>query len=347
MSEQRAAMAREWRTPARFHVAPVAHSQPRLGVQRNLILVNQPGWQAAGDWHKIAAHVRDFEPRIEVFVVNGNLPNSYTRRRAAGRPTFVCSPSPLKGFTPARGRVYQGRVIPKLDQLRLLARAGVPVPRTAVLTPELQLDPADWGEFVIVKPTDILTSSHGTGIQLMRTSRVRYIPPSGYPEGHPGQRGPMVVQQYVNTGKYVSLFRVLTFLGEPLYSVRFQGTEPRVALDAPDDVIESSVIATQALTGREGDFVTSDDVLAIARRAHAAIPEVPLKGCDIIREEATGALYVLEVNPGGNTWHFSSVINASRRAERGPEHERRRMWQFDAFRVAARALVAKTNAEAE
>jgi hypothetical protein len=316
-------------------------------VARNLILVNQPGWQAAADWHAIADHVRDFDPRIETFVVNGMMPNSYTRRRAAGRPSLVCSPAPLTRFVPARGRVYQGRVIPKIEQLRLLSLSGVPVPRTTVLRPETRLDPQDWGEFVILKPTDLASSSHGNGIQLMRTNRVRYARPQDYPADHPGRRGPMVVQQFVNTGEYVSLFRVLMLLGEPLYSACFRSTEPRVSLDAPDQDIEGTQIATQALTSRETEFIAPDGLLALARRADAAIPDVPLKGCDIIRNEATGALYVLEVNPGGNTWHFSSQLTAERRAQRGPEHQRRRMRQFDAFRAAARALVARTNAEAE
>ncbi|MEJ0098010.1 MAG: hypothetical protein WDM84_08950 [Bauldia sp.] len=90
-------------------------------------------------------------------------------------------------FRPLRGKVYQGWPIPKFEEVRRLAVAGVPVPLTALLTPELRLDPALWGEFVIVKPTDIATSSHGHGIQLMRTGRVSYIAPRDYPKGHPGR----------------------------------------------------------------------------------------------------------------------------------------------------------------
>jgi hypothetical protein len=346
MSDRLAAWVQQWRAPAR-PTPVVPSSRVQLPVARNLILVNQPGWQATTDWQAIAEHVRDFDPRIETFVVNATMPNSYTRRKAADRPTLVCSPAPLTKFAPARGRVYQGRVIPKLEQLRLLSLAGVPAPRTTVLRPETRLDPAEWGEFVIVKPTDLASSSHGNGIQLMRTSRVRYTSPRDYPADHPGRRGPMVVQRFVNTGNYVSLFRVLTLFGEPLYSAWFHSREPRVPLDASDEDIERGVIATQGLTARETDFIAPEGVLAMARRADAAIPDVPLKGCDIVREEATGALYVLEVNPGGNTWHFSSGILAEQRARRGPEHEQRRMRQFDAFRAAARALVARTNAEAE
>ena len=87
-------------------------------------------------------------------------------------------------------------------------------------------------------------------------------------------------------------------------------------------------------------------MLAIARLAHAAIPEVPLKGCDIIRDAGSGRLYVLEVNPGGNTWHFSSRFLAGIRARNGPDFEAQRIRQFEAFRTAARVLAERID-EAE
>jgi hypothetical protein len=79
---------------------------------------------------------------------------------------------------------------------------------------------------------------------------------------------------------------------------------------------------------------------------HAAVPEIPLKGCDFLREASTGKLYLIELNAGGNTWHFSSAYGAKLRAQLGPEFERRRRTQFDALRTTARVLVQKTNAEA-
>src|SRR5581483_853883 len=271
---------------------------------------------------------------------------SYTRKKAAERPTLCFCSGRLGRFRPLRGKIYNGRQIPKLQQLEMMAAKGVSVPKTALLTPELKLDPAEWGEFVIVKPTDLMTSSYGHGINLMRTERVRYKAPEEYPEGHPGRRGPMVVQQFINTGERISLYRVLTLFGAPLYSQLMRSAEKRVDLTADDETIESAVVATQALE-IEKDFVIEPDVIALAKAADAAIPDVPQKGIDIIRDANTGKIYVLEVNPGGNTWHFSSRYLEEIRASNGPEFEKRRRDQFDAFRTAAKALVAKTNAEAE
>jgi hypothetical protein len=320
---------------------------PQFPIERHLVLVRRQGWQSNEDWQRIAHHVEDIEPRIAVFIVQGTARNAYSRRKAAERPTLVFSPGPLLNFRPLRGKVYAGGPVPKIEQVRRFREAGLPVPRTAVLSPDLVLDPAEWGEFVIVKPTDLATSSHGAGIQLMRTARVRYRAPADYPPGHPGRRGPMVVQQYVNTGDRISLHRVLTLFGEPLYANYFEDLNPRVSLTASDEEIESATIATQTLQDRHSQFIASDDVLALARAAHEAIPEAPLKGCDIIREASTGQLFLLEVNPGGNTWHFSSDHLAARRAEGGAARERRRIQQFDAFRTAARVLVRRTMAEAE
>ncbi|MEJ0097458.1 MAG: hypothetical protein WDM84_05355 [Bauldia sp.] len=65
----------------------------------------------------------------------------------------------------------------------------------------------------------------------------------------------------------------------------------------------------------------------------------------LLRDERTGKLYVIELNAGGNTWHFSSMFFAEAR-RKDPEFTVKRRRQFDAMRTAARVLVARTNAEA-
>jgi hypothetical protein len=217
-----------------------------------------------------------------------------------------------------------------------------------VLTPDLKLDEAEWGDFVIVKPTDLNTSSKGHGFRLMRTRRVRYIAPRDYPANHPGRYGPMLVQQYVSDNGHVGVVRVLTLFGEPLYAVKNRSIERIVDPDAPDEVIEALPVAHQLLTEatRVRSLAAEPDELALARAAHEAMPEIPLKGVDLLRDGKTGALYVIELNCRGNTWHFSSAFEAANRARNGEEFERRRLSQFDALRTAARILVARTNAEA-
>jgi hypothetical protein len=70
--------------------------------------------------------------------------------------------------------------------------------------------------------------------------------------------------------------------------------------------------------------------------------ECPVLGLDIVRERATGALYVLETNQGGNVWHLSSPV-----VMRQPYKSRRQLYnQFGALDIAADALIEKTRQEA-
>jgi hypothetical protein len=327
-------------------VAPVSLARLDVGIQRHLVLGYRPTWQSLADLNTIADFVGDIDPTIRTFVLPTTHRNQVTRRAAATRPTLVVSTGRMITFRPLRGKVYQGWPIPKIEEVRRLQMAGLPVPRTEILTPTLRLDPAEWGEFVILKPTDIGTSSHGRGIQMMRTSRVRYIAEKDYPQGHPGRLGPMIVQQYIDTGPRLTTYRVLMFFGEPLYvqlNIGSAGGPPR---DADDGTVESAIIALQAAETREAQIVDAPDVVALARRVHAAVPEIPLKGCDFLRDATTGKLYLIELNSGGNTWHFSSTYGARLRARLGPEFEHRRRMQFDALRTTARVLVEKTRAEA-
>jgi hypothetical protein len=96
-----------------------------------------------------------------------------------------------------------------------------------------------------------------------------------------------------------------------------------------------------------------DDTLELARRVHDAFPTIPLLGIDIIREEKTGKLFVIECNAGGNVWHFSSKTNVPLRRILGgaslvgakkAEEVARQMHidQFGAFDRAAEVLVRKT-----
>ena len=68
-----------------------------------------------------------------------------------------------------------------------------------------------------------------------------------------------------------------------------------------------------------------------------ALPEIPLQGLDIIKEKATGRLFTLESNPGGNIWHFSSRHGEAVRVETGNSREVL-LGQFDALRRSAEIL---------
>jgi hypothetical protein len=113
------------------------------------------------------------------------------------------------------------------------------------------------------------------------------------------------------------------------------------------------VIATQ---GGEKDrrLVKEPDIQRLAERVHAQFPDMPILAIDVLRDAVTRELYVLECNPGGNTWHFSSKIGEKLRLGFGnakvngvarANQIARRMFmeQYGAFDIVAKALVEKTH----
>jgi len=151
---------------------------------RNLVLVHQPGCQDRADFETIARKVQELADDIEAFVASNEIPSSFTRKKAAARPTLVFSPGNLDAFRPLRGKIYAGQPIPKLEQMARMAAAGLPVPAFAEITPNLVLSEQAFGSHVVMKPGHSL-SSHGQDITLMRRETVRYRPPDQFPPDHP------------------------------------------------------------------------------------------------------------------------------------------------------------------
>jgi hypothetical protein len=82
--------------------------------------------------------------------------------------------------------------------------------------------------------------------------------------------------------------------------------------------------------------------LALAAAAYQAMPDVALQACDIVREKG-GKLYLLEINPGGGTWMFSSPNAPSYLANLGVDDLTA---EFDAFPTCARVLIERSCADA-
>jgi hypothetical protein len=316
-----------------------------MTIKRNLILVHTRGYQDPEDFQEIARNVQDLAPDIEVFVASNDIPSSATRRRASGRPSLVFSPGNLLEFRPLRGKVYAGSAIPKLEQLTRFKSAGLPVPDFAEITPEVVLSAAAFGPLVVIKP-GFSEASHGHFMTLARREMVRFKPRHSYSEDHPGRYGPMYAQRFIDTGAFINHHRVLTLFGKPLLAFKTISKAAKPSLEAPDVVLAAIAIKARRRDGPVArEFTWDDDILQLAQRTYAALPEIALQGVDIIREEKTGRLYVLEANPGGNTWIFSKGEMTERlKVALGVD---RLSDQFDAFKTAAKVLIERIRAEAE
>ena len=310
----------------------------RAPAERNLILVHRKGFWDIADFFAIRDVIAARAPDIEVFIVDNHAPHSVTRRQAARRPTLVFSPTPLLEFKPARGRIYCGLHMPKIEEIRRLKAAGLPVPDTVMLEPDTSLDPATWGPLTVVEPN---LGTMSAGVTVRRTHQVRWMDPFAWPEGDPRHGIDLLAQKFVDTGPYPSKYRVMAVFGRAVYCERQSTKVAAYQIDPGGSGPIEGLIAHGGV-GRTNMPNYDADALAFASLTAMVFPEIPVHCIDLVREEKSGKLFLLEINPIGN-WHLSSPLG--KRAQRRDEINRYE--QFDALSVIADALIEKTRTEAE
>ncbi|MGI9590478.1 MAG: ATP-grasp domain-containing protein [Myxococcota bacterium] len=306
-----------------------------------LVLV-PPGTVYRADFETIARIARELEPRIRPVLVSDRR-HRLRRLALARRRTMVFSPSPLRRFRPLRGRVFQGEVLGKANELRALDAHGIPVPRWALLTEHERPDLSDFGTYVVVKPD---MAGRGADVKLYRRDRVRWKPREARRGAWSGNDD-RIVQEFIYTDPWPISYRVVTLFGHAILCLRLQTSRERAPLrERYGFTPEWSKGHGSIVSNGQGCDITLEidrDVIEFAEKAHAAFPEIPLLGTDVVREEPSGQLYVLEVNSGGSTWHFSS--GAADRLRKAGDYEP--YGQLDGLRVAARVLVDRALTTAE
>lgn len=297
----------------------------------------------APDFRVIAQKVAEQAPDIKPVVVRTGsrqpLPDDLWLR-----PVLVVAFSSLFALVPKRGTVLRTQRIFKTDQYQLFRKAGLATPKTGVFQFGMKLDPAEWGDNVILKPLRI--NSKGLGIHLIRTRRISALTADTFKANHPIHKDIYIVQQFIDTGDYPTHFRVETLLGEALCCRTIFSSVKRPSLAAGDRTLFDATIASNAIS--KGSNITApvrdDEVIAFARLMDHALPDIPLKGCDVLREAGTGKLYALECNPGGNTWAFNSPDGDNARAAFGSKQGM--IDHLGAWDAAARGLINRTRSDA-
>lgn len=301
----------------------------------NLIIFQVPRRQQISDFMTIRNMMAGRAPDIEVHIISPAIPiPADFWRQAAERPTLIFSPMPLRLDPKFRGARLVSSNREKLEEVEMLQRAGFPVPDTRKITQDLKLDEAAWGPFTVVKPN---VGYRGRGIRLVRTRHVRWSDTSALPADDPRHGRDLLAQRYVHTGDHARCYRVMTVLGRPIYAMVSQASEKLSPVDAAGgDAIELEVAAN----GVERRLTLTDDgeVIALARAITGRFTQVPVMGIDIIREQATGRLYVLEINSSGRTWHLSSDHGLGHQRDHGLDY----YGQFDALGTITDALIEAT-----
>ena len=309
---------------------------------KNLIILisNSGNRYDPADFVDIGNRAAAYAPDVRVYVINDEVPSSSLPKSVWEFPTLTVAFNKKSIFIPPRGRIIHNRKIEKLEQARVLGLADIPIPHCEIFKPGMALDPAIWGDIVLLKPAPLDATSHGDNIQIFRRSNLSEMKTGDFPPDHFVHRFPMIIQQFIDTGKFPCKYRVLTLCGEVLYAQFRKLVEPRPDLALSDEVLKSAQVAT---SGGPCQYFHQDypDVVEFAKKVADAFPNVPLLGVDIVRDIISNKLYALEVNAGGNTWHFSSKLWAERRRQY-PKVAEEAMTQYNAFDTAARALVSAT-----
>lgn len=294
---------------------------------------------ARSDFLAARDKIMRLDSRIRVHVISTDtLFDGLATAPLALRQTLTVEMSTPRWLPPFWATRLRHRRLGKLAQQGTMMEHGLPVPKWTAITPDTKLDPAEWGPYVVTKPA---RGMRGAYVKIGKTGKVRYKSPEDLPADHPGRRGPMIAQRFIYTGKWPSAYRVLSYLGEPLMSVRYDGRSDLAPLAAAtgfgkaggSSIIASAMGCTVSLTADE-------DVLALAKRCHAAFPDIPSLGIDIVRDSESGQLFVLEVNPSGNSWLLSSPGGREMQAQFGLDFYS----QFDAIGQIAKATIKRARA---
>ncbi len=246
------------------------------------------------------------------------------------RPTLSIELDRVRIVKPFRGHRLRQLEISKLDELRRLEAAEVPIPRWVEIVPGLKLDPAEWGPYVITKPT---IGGRGAYVRVRKTSSVRHRLPEEFEEGHLGRDAPLIAQEFIFTGAMPVSYRVVTFMGRPVLAIRHEGRLQRPLAGRFDFKATGGHNIVATAKGAKISLVFDSAILDLARKVHSAFPEVPVLGTDIIEDAETGRRYALECNPSGAVWLLSSGSGRRIQAEFGLDF----LAQFNALDVVAEA----------
>jgi hypothetical protein len=272
--------------------------------QFNLVLVIwEPHQRIEANINQIAKRVTELDPHVRAFVVRHRKIHQLKLARVWSQPTLSLSFYRLLKRKLLPGRFLSGSFLYKHGEYRRLDAAGIPVPRWTVISPDTQLDPTEWGPYVVEKPT---TGRRGAQVRIRKTGRVRYAPPETLPEGHLGRDGPMLAQRFIYTGEWPTSYRVFTLFGDVLLCYRQVTNARGQALKGRWRFAETGGVSIVSNTlDMNVELIKDDEVIQLAERAHReAFPDFPVLAFDIVRDAETGACYVLECHAQG-AWPLS------------------------------------------
>jgi hypothetical protein len=292
---------------------------------------------ASADFQAIATRINSIDDGVRALAIPANraIPNLRAALYSVLRKTISIEMHQPQKFEPMIAkRLQYWPTVNKIREFERLDRAGIPAPMWTEIKPNTVIDPDEWGPYVVVKPA---VGKKCAFVLVRKSGRVRYRAQSEYPTNHLGREGPMIAQKFVYTGLWPTAYRVVTFLGRAVAAIRYDGRREIPPLTTEYGFNENggrSIVA--AARGCKITCISDTEIIELAERTHRiAFPEVPSLGLDIIRHEATGALYVMECNVRGMGFLLYSGEGQQMCREFGLNFHA----QFDAIEVMTRSTL--------
>ena len=327
-----------------FHVT----SLPGLHHGRRrcqLVLISNPLVNHENDFFQIAQHIRQYDSKVTTTVITNRARGLARLLAKISLPTLTISFVPLARFHPLRGRFLHGIHLSKSQEYSRLEAAGFPVPKWQMIVPDEKPDLSDYGPYVVTKPD---RGMRGALVKIKKAGRVRYSEkgksddrdmPVNKHAVRISEAGDTLVQRFIYTGQWPISYRVVTLFGQVLHSDKAEASHERKQLSGPEDFHQTGVSGIVASgKGCTKTLNYDEEIIRLGEAAHAAFPEVPLLGFDIVREVPSGKLFILEANAIGYVWHFSSSMGLGIQRDNNFNFES----QFDGLRKAAHILADKT-----
>ena len=303
--------------------------------KKALIVVHRN--ESADDFQKIARRIRKLDPTISVTMVSDFLTSKMVPADCLNLPMLViylCNPPPTEFKVATKIAVKE---MSKIEEYEHFKQHNIPCLPIERFRWGIELDPDIYGEWLVLKPEHI--TSNGKDVNMVPTSQLSKLKIQDFHINHLIHKDSYLVQKFIKTGENPNFWRVLVFLDEILLSYRPELNLPYLNTLDLKKLLDTSISPVRR-DDRKIHMEINEEVNALAKLVASTFPDNPLWGVDIIRDQETGKLYVLEVNLGGNTWSFSTPHGEKFRSVVGLKNM---LLQYNAWDRAAEALVRKTH----
>jgi len=296
--------------------------------------------ESANDFIEIAHLIRKIDPTIAVSLYPDHVNMAILNYNSSILPmlvVYLVNPPPPFTFNKfAQLAVYDYK---KTDEQNYFKSAGLPYLPTQEFKWGGGIDPELYGDWVVLKPSKI--SSTGRSINMVPTRLVHKLKIEDFPQDHLIHKDNYLIQKFIKTGKKPIHYRATVFLDEVILSWNAEHNNDYPDFNSNLETLLSKTVASNEKAFRKVFFKSDADLNELAIKTAKFFPHNPIFGIDLIRDEATGKYYILELNSGGNVWHFSSKEGVGPREGLGGRTAM--LSQYKALEKSAHAIINKTH----